>query len=190
MTSNDAFDADVGPNHLQNFSLLTGAEITNSHTGIAGLLHSSPNRTFTLELFRSPTADPSGHGEGTVFLARFTVATDGSGNATWSQTLTGNLAGQWITATATDEATGDTSVFSPALRALPPLAWSYARRAGAHFEAGFETLAGLGYSVLYNDDLNTAKWLVLTKLTGSGGLMPLVLPTEGVPHRFFRLRHP
>lgn len=80
--------------------------------------------------------------------------------------------------------------FSPALRALPPLAWSYARRAGAHFEAGFETLAGLGYSVLYNDDLNTANWLVLTNLTGSGGLMPLVLPTEGVPHRFFRLRHP
>ncbi|MGH3093854.1 MAG: Ig-like domain-containing protein, partial [Gaiellaceae bacterium] len=59
--------------------------------------------------------DPSGHGEGETFVG--TATPDAKGRFT--ATLPTGLAGQWITATATDSA-GNTSEFSEAVLVSVP----------------------------------------------------------------------
>ena len=78
VTPNDPGDADIGPNDLQNYPVLTGA----TPVSVAGTLNSTPDRTFTLEFFSNSECDPSGYGEGETFqptTAPATVTTDGSG---------------------------------------------------------------------------------------------------------------
>src|SRR5690606_18660414 len=65
-TGNDPGDADTGPNGLQNFPVIEAIAI--SGTGIMGMLDSTPETTFRIELFASAEADASGYGEGEVFL--------------------------------------------------------------------------------------------------------------------------
>lgn len=189
VTPNDALDPDVGPNALQNFPLITGAQ-TGFNTTAFGVLHASPSRTFTVEIFRNLAADPSGHGEGSAFIGRTSVTTDANGNAAWSLALSGNLVGQFLTVAATDDTTGDTSEFSPALRVPVSLAFAYARQEGNNFEAGFLTENGLGYTVLTNRDLNTPNWFVFTNLTGNGAVRSFQVPVGSAAQTFFRLRQP
>ncbi|HTE19388.1 MAG TPA: Calx-beta domain-containing protein, partial [Armatimonadota bacterium] len=111
VTDNDAGDADAGANTLQNFPVITGV------TGnvITGTLNSRPSTAYRVELFASPAADASAHGEGATFLGFRNVTTDAQGNAPFSFTATGALSGPSITATATDPA-GNTSEFSRAFQ--------------------------------------------------------------------------
>lgn len=189
VTPNDPLDTDAGPNRLQNFPHLTSAVVSND-TRLAGSLHSTPGRNFTIELFRNATADPSGHGEGDVFVARQTVATDGTGNATFTFDVPGDWSGWWFAATATDEGTGDTSEFGPALLVAPPPRFVITRLDGSDFEAGFPGVNGLGYTVLTNADLGTPNWGVYTNLVGTGGTNTFRVPVGTAPHLFFRLRQP
>lgn len=189
VTSNDPLDADGGPNELQNFPVLTSAAVSND-TRVVGKLHSTPNRRFTVELFRNAAADPSGHGEGDVFVARQDVTTDGAGNAAFTFDVSGDWTGWWFTATATDQTTGDTSEFGPVLPVVLPPRFVVARRVGAEFEAGFPGMNGVGYTVLTNADLGTVNWGVYTNLTGHGGTNTFRVPVGSAPHLFFRLRHP
>lgn len=114
VTANDAGDGDTGPNRLQNFPTLTSARTDDfSSVSVTGTLNSTASATFRVEFFASSAADASGHGEGERFLGFATVTTDGSGNASFSQTLAASvMAGEVLTATATNSATGDTSEFS------------------------------------------------------------------------------
>ncbi len=112
VTANDAGDADTGANNLQNFPVLTSAVSSGGNTTISGTLNSIASSTFTVEFFSSPTADPSGFGEGAVFVGSTVVNTDGSGNGSFSPTFAAAVTvGQVISATATD-ASGNTSEFS------------------------------------------------------------------------------
>jgi parallel beta-helix repeat protein len=126
VTPNDMQDPDIGPNLLQNFPTLTGAQMDGTNVRVTGTLNSIPKQTFRVEFFASDSGAPSGFGQGKTFLGFQDVATDASGNGTIDVTLTGVTAGQVITATATD-ANGNTSEFSgwipatqPVLRSLPP----------------------------------------------------------------------
>jgi tetratricopeptide (TPR) repeat protein len=120
VTSNDALDADSGPNQRQNFPILTSAISGATSTTIEGTLNSTANTTFTLEFFSSSACDPSGHGEGEDFLGSNDVMTDGSGNTGFLVTLgTALPSGQFITATATDP-DGNTSEFSACIELLTP----------------------------------------------------------------------
>jgi titin len=113
VTLNDAGDPDNGGNHLQNFPVLTAASSTSSQTTVAGTLNSTPNSTFALEFFANPSCDPTGFGEGKVFLGTITVTTDASGNAAFNAALPmGAPANSVATSTATNIATHDTSEFS------------------------------------------------------------------------------
>jgi hypothetical protein len=115
ITPNDDGDGDDGPNGLQNFPILTGAVVTGDSVHVTGSLHSTPMTAFTVEAFASATADPSGNGEGEMFLGTTMVSTDASGDAIIDAILAGTVPpGGVVTATATD-ATGSTSEFSPAV---------------------------------------------------------------------------
>ncbi len=111
VTANDTGDADSGPNGLLNFPVLTTA-LPGATTTVSGTFNSMPVSTFTLDFYASATADPSGFGQGQIYLGSTTVTTDDSGNATFIVTgLAMTSGGQVISATATD-AFGDTSEFS------------------------------------------------------------------------------
>ncbi|HEY0076749.1 MAG TPA: hypothetical protein VGB77_21880, partial [Abditibacteriaceae bacterium] len=120
VTPNDESDADSGPNGLQNYPVMS--EVAQSAPGepllLRGRLNSTPNRTFAIDVFANVVAHPlSGFGEGEQYLGSFEVTTDANGNVSFEQlvNLTENMAeplGQFISLTATDESTGDTSEFS------------------------------------------------------------------------------
>ena len=105
-TANDANDGDSGPNALQNFPVLTAATTTGATVTITGSLNSIATNYFRIEFFASavptPGPDPGGHGQGQRYLGYVDVTTDGSGNASFSPTLTAPVAvGEAISATAT-----------------------------------------------------------------------------------------
>jgi titin len=115
VTPNDAGDADGGANQLQNFAILS-----QSGNMLVVSVSSAPSSTFTVELFTSAAADPSGFGEGGTFVSDVVVNTDTSGNGSASIALPPVAPGQSIfTATVTD-AVGNTSEFSPVLSVAPP----------------------------------------------------------------------
>ncbi len=111
-TFNDLGDADTGPNKLQNFPLITGVSALAGGTEIKGTLKSTPNMTFTLDFYANNAADPSGHGEGEIYLGAGTVTTGANGHVAFVLTVPkATSPGQIITATATDP-DGNTSEFS------------------------------------------------------------------------------
>lgn len=124
VTTNDALDVDSGGNGLQNFPLIGSVSGTSSSTTVQGTLSSQASQVFTLEFFASPTCDPTGYGEGKTYLGATNVMTDASGNAAFSVTLpVGPSPNSVLTATATQNATGNTSEFSActAITYPPPM---------------------------------------------------------------------
>ncbi len=118
VTPNDPTDSDTGSNNLQNFPQITTALSSGTQTIVAGTLASTAQGTFRVEFFASPTADPSGYGEGQTFLGFVTVATDNSGSANFvARFNTVVPAGQFISATATD-GSGNTSEFGPSVQVV------------------------------------------------------------------------
>ena len=118
VTANDPGDADTANANLwQNFPELDAASTT---ARIAGTLNSTPNMTFSIDFYASPACDPSGYGEGEIYLGSTSATTDAAGNAGFAADLAvAAPAGSFITATATDPQ-GNTSEFSRCLQAVQP----------------------------------------------------------------------
>jgi hypothetical protein len=131
-TANDSPNQATGPNHYQNYPVLSTVTVTVGlgKTTFTGTFHSTPNGTFRLQFFDNAAPD----GEGQYFVGEATVTTDASGNLATSPdgsaTITYDVASQQYyftttllgtayvvnnayTATATNLVTGDTSEFSP-----------------------------------------------------------------------------
>lgn len=92
------------PNNFQDFPSLSSAVSSTTDTSITGSFSEADeaNTPITLDFYSNSTADSSGYGQGQTYLGSTTVTTDNSGNASFSVDFgTGNLAEQWITATAT-----------------------------------------------------------------------------------------
>ncbi|MGH3090634.1 MAG: Ig-like domain-containing protein [Rubrobacteraceae bacterium] len=114
VTPNDACDADTGGNELQNFPAITSAGTVGDNVVIQGTLDSKPNQTFTIDFYASAAGDPSGNGEGRVYLGSTTAATGADCDASFDASLAAPVSGNdVITATATDSG-GNTSEFSAA----------------------------------------------------------------------------
>jgi parallel beta-helix repeat protein len=111
-TPNDPCDVDSGPNEQQNAPRLT------RFTGAAGdgvkieLDVCPASRTsYSLQLFASPSCDPTGGGEGRTMFAFFAWAFGPGLPSTVAWSTASVAPGQFLTATATDPA-GNTSEFS------------------------------------------------------------------------------
>jgi hypothetical protein len=109
----------TGPNDLQNYPLVVAA-VPGKNGSVQATLNSLSNAPFRIEFFSSTVPDPSGYGEGQTFLGAKTIITDSNGNAAVSLNPPGGvIATAWLSATATNLITGDTSEFSPDLQAQP-----------------------------------------------------------------------
>jgi titin len=116
VTPNDRGDADDGANRLQNCPVLTSLARNRGQVTLRGTLASRPLTPFQIELFDSRDADPTGHGEGGMFLFAFPVATNRKGVAKFRVGLAASLrADAFVTATATDP-NQNTSEFSRGIR--------------------------------------------------------------------------
>ncbi|MFO0907368.1 MAG: SBBP repeat-containing protein [Isosphaeraceae bacterium] len=111
-----------GPNHFQNYPILTSAIFDAGVTTIQGTLTGLANRDYTIQFFASVGQDPRGVGEAEVYLGQVTARTDASGLATFQADLnTADLRGKYVSVTATTpnpviNTTGsDTSEVSPAV---------------------------------------------------------------------------
>jgi hypothetical protein len=110
-TWNDPGDVDLGPNHLQNFPVLSTVS-PGTTTLVSGTLDSVPLNSFTLDFYANTELDPSGFGEGERYLGAATVTTDADGLAVFHVALAAATApGEFVTATAT-ASDGSTSEFS------------------------------------------------------------------------------
>ena len=80
-TTNDALDADAGPNELQNFPAVTSAVSNGDGSAtVTGTMNGTPNATLTLRFYRADN--------GSAPLAgSVDVTTDGSGFASFSSVL-------------------------------------------------------------------------------------------------------
>ena len=112
VTESDPGDGDTGANNLQNFPVLGAITSDGTSTTLTGTLASTPNTSYAVQFFANAFSDPTGHGEGQVYIGQTGVTTDGAGNVAFSTTLPLILGpSQVVTATATDPA-GNTSEFS------------------------------------------------------------------------------
>jgi hypothetical protein len=127
VTANDS-EGHSGPNNFQDFPKLDAAYGYSTNTLITGRFDSpsQPGQLVTIDLYANtsrghPFTDPgtgltSYYGDGETYLGSTTVVTDPQGHASFTAVAGGNLAGRWISATATDPS-GNTSEFSAYVQA-------------------------------------------------------------------------
>lgn len=102
VTKNDnlARDGDLGPNDLQNYPVVRGANHLTAT--IKGKLVSTPNTTFLVDLWSSPICNNVHHGQGRTGLATIQLTTNKNGVARFKvQVSTPFDKGSFISATAT-----------------------------------------------------------------------------------------
>jgi hypothetical protein len=139
VTPNSPGGPHTGPNHLQNYPVLTPYTTPGTLTGT---LNSTPNTTFVLEFFANPAPDPSGHGQGQDHLGSAKVTTNAAGNAPFVFSYLAFPGEPYLSATATNATTGDTSEFSATVgAALTPTGLTLAATEGAPFSGVVATFA-------------------------------------------------
>ena len=113
-TPNDPLDADtIGANSLQNFPENLAGTSNGTSIQVTATLHSEPLNDYSIEFFASPECDPTGFGQGQMFLGSVSASTDSAGNASVSATFDVSVPDGWyLTSTAIKEPLGETSEFS------------------------------------------------------------------------------
>jgi hypothetical protein len=104
--------ADAGPNNWQSAPQLLPTSRAGGVTTISGSVFGRAGEGLLVDLYSSPTRDPSGFGEGRVFLGTVEVPVLSTGTGTFTFATSAVSVGRWVTATATRKDTGDTSEFS------------------------------------------------------------------------------
>jgi len=113
VTENDPLDSDLNANLLQNYPAILSITNSGGWLYIEGFLNSRSNRSYHLEFFANQYCDASGYGEGEFLMGELDgLHTDTNGNVGFT-----NQYGMpvpppnYVTATATDQGSLDTSEF-------------------------------------------------------------------------------
>jgi len=117
---NDAGDVDNGANDLLNFPVVNTATAVGGNASVTWqFVNALPATAFTLEFFASAACNPGApFGEGERFLGSLPGNTTGAGNASGNGVLAPVSVGEFVTATATEVATGSTSEFSACVQVM------------------------------------------------------------------------
>src|SRR5262249_52290216 len=81
VTKNDPLDADTGANQLQNFPFISSVDYGTTNLTVHGILKSTANTTFDLDIFESPSCTPRPRDllQSAYFLGTQQVTTNGAG---------------------------------------------------------------------------------------------------------------
>jgi parallel beta-helix repeat protein len=114
VTKNDA-SGHTGANNFQDFPVLVSITGDGTNAKVAGTMTGVAGNTYTIDFYDNATADPSGYGQGQVYVGSIQVTIGSGGTANFSATFAQPVASgaaltQW-SVTATD-ASGNTSEFS------------------------------------------------------------------------------
>lgn len=113
-TLNDPGDADRGPNHLQNFPVLTATMTHPAGTRVVGYLQSSPAEEFTVDIYAAPACGTDARGESAEWLGAIDVVTDSTGRARFREAFAETVPPGWYLAASASGGL-ETSEFSPCL---------------------------------------------------------------------------
>ena len=109
-------DADTGPNQLQNYPIVTAFAAYPYNGGsdvhLNGRFKSTPNTRFHIEYFSNEVYDPTGFGEGQVWVGSIDLTSPDDGRIGWGTAFQPGVPVKNLTMTATDP-NGNTSEFSP-----------------------------------------------------------------------------
>jgi parallel beta-helix repeat protein len=175
VTPNDTNDTDAGPNGLQNFPVITTAVVTPTNVVVKGSLNSAPG-SYYIDVYANPTGDPSGHGQGKIYLGSTTVTVGPSMTGLWSQSFTTTIVhpGYVLSATATS-ASNDTSEFSlnaVVADAIPPTVTL----------AAFPYLQGPVQRLNFQFSENVFASMTLDDFTVTNLTTGAVIPTSGLAY--------
>jgi hypothetical protein len=166
VTMNDPTDADPGPNRLQNFPTLTNTIYTGATLVVQGFFQGVPNHSFNIDFYANAAIEPAltvfsiPFGEGQQFIAQTTVTTPPGGRVDFSFSIPAAISNQYVTATATDLTTGDTSEFSQGIGGLRIIE---AKKQGADVDVTFTSYPGRHHRLEYASSLtNTITWQAVT----------------------------
>ena len=160
VTKNDAGDGDTGSNLLQNFPLVSSVDYGATTVTVHGILKSTPNTTFDVDVFESPSCTPHPRDllQSAYYLGSTQITTNGAGDAPFDITVGDDNAPTQppISLTVTDPS-GNTSEFSQNViyastpRSGPSTGGVVVNLTGTHFVAGatvtFGGVAGTSPSV-------------------------------------------
>lgn len=125
-TANQASNPASGPNHLQNYPILSSAQRSsgaNATVLVNGSLHSAPSSAYRIDVYFASGCDASAPGRGSAYayLGRGNFQTDASGNANFTLTVpavNANFGLGGISAVATS-ASGDSSEVGNCVQETP-----------------------------------------------------------------------
>ena len=175
ITANDLGDPDPGANNLQNFPVITSVVRAGAGTDVTFSLNSASNRTYRVEFFDSEV----GTQQGRAFLGAVNVTTNGSGDYSGTASLPNPMRLGFLTATATDTTTNETSEISAAASGLPRTLFNNVPGAQSTSEDTSIGIAGLSVSNANNSGTPVSITLAVghgqlsldtTGLTGVTGL--------------------
>ncbi len=195
VTANHVGGAVAGPNDLQNYPVITAAATVPGATAISGTLNSTANRGFSIDVYRNASPDPSGNGEGQVYVGGTTLTTAGSGNGSFTLTSDSSYTGQYFSVTATDMTTGDTSEFSSDVAATNgpvPLLFTgpYVFNSnGFSFTLAVNSNQNYTVQTATNLATNPVAWVTLSNFVATNALMQFTdrsATNHNIRQRFYR----
>jgi hypothetical protein len=110
---NDLNDPDTGPNSLMNYPVVNSATWNGATLTVNITLNSVPNDFYNLFIFVNRECDPSGYGEGELFLASHGLVLNATGTANFVKNIsvTGIEEMEFVTTSASDpESTSEFSL--------------------------------------------------------------------------------
>ena len=147
--------------NLQPAPVLTAASPNGPGINIQGKITAAPVTTYAIDFFSSPTQDSPGVAEGKTYLGSTTVTTDVNGLATFNINLAVAVpSGNFVTATATEPVSDNSSTFSNAIPAV-----------ATQLEFSMAAFSA-------NENGNTAT-ITVTRTGGTGGAVSVAFATGG-----------